>query len=83
VGCGKCHHTGYRGRVGIFELMLVDDAVRNLVTQSIDAKTIKQTAVQRGMNTLRADGAHKVLDGVTSIEEVLRATEEEGVVAQI
>jgi general secretion pathway protein E len=63
--------------------MLVDDAVRNLVTQSIDAKTIKQTAVQRGMNTLRADGAHKVLDGVTSIEEVLRATEEEGVVVQI
>ncbi len=82
VGCGKCHHTGYHGRVGIFELMLVDDAVRKLVTQSIDAKTIKQTAVQRGMNTLRADGAHKVLDGVTSIEEVLRATEEEGVVVQ-
>jgi general secretion pathway protein E len=83
VGCGQCHHTGYRGRIGIFELMLVDDAVRNLVTQSIDAKTIKRTAVQRGMNTLRADGARKVLDGVTSIEEVLRATEEEGVVAQI
>jgi type II secretory ATPase GspE/PulE/Tfp pilus assembly ATPase PilB-like protein len=83
VGCGKCHHTGYRGRVGIFELMLVDDAVRNLITQSIDAKTIKQTAIQRGMHTLRADGARKVLDGVTSIEEVLRATEEEGVVAQI
>jgi len=83
VGCGQCHHTGYRGRVGIFELMLVDDAVRNLVTQSTDAKSIKRTAVQRGMNTLRADGAQKVLDGVTSIEEVLRATEEEGVVAQI
>ncbi len=83
VGCGQCHHTGYRGRVGIFELMLVDDAVRNLVTQNIDAKTIKRTAIQRGMNTLRADGARKVLDGVTSIEEVLRATEEEGVVAQI
>jgi general secretion pathway protein E len=83
VGCGQCHHTGYRGRVGIFELMLVDDAVRNLVTQSTDSKTIKRTAIQRGMNTLRADGAQKVLDGVTSIEEVLRATEEEGVVAQI
>jgi general secretion pathway protein E len=83
VGCGQCHHTGYRGRIGIFELMLVDDAVRGLVTQSIDAKTIKRTAIQRGMHTLRADGARKVLDGVTSIEEVLRATEEEGVVAQI
>ena len=83
VGCGQCHNTGYRGRVGIFELMLVDDAVRNLVTQSTDSKTIKRTAIQQGMNTLRADGARKVLDGVTSIEEVLRATEEEGVVAQI
>jgi general secretion pathway protein E len=83
VGCGQCHSTGYRGRIGIFELMLVDDAVRTLVTQSIDAKTIKRTAVERGMNTLRADGAQKVLDGVTSIEEVLRATEEEGVVAEI
>ena len=83
VGCGQCHQTGYRGRIGIFELMMVDDAIRNLVTQSIDAKTIKRTAIQRGMNTLRADGARKVLDGVTSIEEVLRATEEEGVVAQI
>jgi general secretion pathway protein E len=83
VGCGLCHHTGYRGRIGIFELMLVDDAVRELVTQSIDAKTIKRTAIQRGMHTLRADGARKVLEGVTSIEEVLRATEEEGVVAQI
>jgi general secretion pathway protein E len=83
VGCGQCHHTGYRGRVGIFELMLVDDAVRAMVTQSTDAKTIKRTAIQRGMHTLRADGARKVLDGVTSIEEVLRATEEEGVVAQI
>jgi general secretion pathway protein E len=83
VGCGQCHHTGYRGRIGIFELMLVDDAVRGLVTQSTDSKTIKRTAIQRGMHTLRADGARKVLDGVTSIEEVLRATEEEGVVAQI
>jgi general secretion pathway protein E len=63
--------------------MVVDDAVRNMVTQSIDSKTIKRTAMERGMNPLRADGARKVLKGITSIEEILRATEEEGVVAQI
>jgi general secretion pathway protein E len=53
------------------------------VSQNVDSKTIKRTAVERGMHTLRADGARKVLEGVTSIEEVVRATEEEGVVAQI
>jgi general secretion pathway protein E len=83
AGCSRCHDTGYLGRVAIFELMVVDDAVRNMVTQSIDSKTIKRTAMERGMNPLRADGARKVLKGITSIEEILRATEEEGVVAQI
>ena len=83
VGCGKCHHTGYRGRVGIFELMLIDDDLRSLVSQNIDSKTIKQAAIRKGMRTLRGDGALKVLQGITSSAEVLRATEEEGNVAQI
>jgi general secretion pathway protein E len=83
VGCAACHHTGYRGRLGIFELMIVDDDIRALATQNIDAKTIKRKAIENGMKTLRVDGARKVLDGITSIEEVLRATEDEGVVAQI
>jgi general secretion pathway protein E len=82
-GCPHCHGTGYLGRVGIFELMVVDDAVRTHITQSTDSKTIKRVAVENGMQPLRIDGARKVLDGVTSIEEVLRATEEEGVLAQI
>ncbi|MFP8880604.1 MAG: ATPase, T2SS/T4P/T4SS family, partial [Myxococcota bacterium] len=83
VGCAACHYTGYHGRVGIFELMLVDDEIRALVTQNIDSKSIKKCATGKGMNTLRADGATKVLNGVTSIAEVLRATEEEGAVSQI
>jgi general secretion pathway protein E len=83
VGCAACHHTGYRGRLGIFELMIVDDDIRALATQNIDSKTIKKKAIQNGMKTLRSDGARKVLEGITSIEEVLRATEDEGVVAQI
>jgi general secretion pathway protein E len=83
TGCARCNHTGYRGRVGIFELMMIDDDIRALVTQTTDAKTIKRRAMEKGMSSLRADGTHKVLAGVTSIAEVLRATEEEGVVAQI
>ncbi len=82
AGCTSCHQTGYRGRLGIFELMLVDDEIRGMVSQHVDAKTIKRVAVQRGMTTLRADGARRVLRGITSIAEVLRVTEEEGVMAQ-
>ncbi len=82
-GCDACNQTGYRGRLGIFELMLVDDALRDLINQHVDAKTIKRCAVKSGMTTLRGDGALKVLRGITSVAEVLRATEEEGVVAEV
>jgi len=82
-GCHRCHHTGYYGRVGIFELMVLDDELRALIVQNTDSKSIKRLAVTRGMNTLRQDGARKALLGITSIEEIVRATEEEGVVAQI
>ena len=69
--------------IGIFELMQVDDDVRALVSQNVDSKSIKSAAVRRGMHPLRSDGARKVLAGVTSVAEVLRATEEQGAVAQI
>jgi general secretion pathway protein E len=82
-GCAGCNYTGYRGRVGIFELMLVDDDLRGMVSQNVDSKSIKQKAQQKGMHTLRTDGARKVLQGITSVAEVMRATEEEGVVAQV
>ena len=82
-GCHRCHHTGYFGRVGIFELMVLDDELRALIVQSTDSKSIKRAAMGRGMQTLRQDGAREVLLGTTSIEEIVRATEEEGVVAQI
>jgi general secretion pathway protein E len=82
-GCAGCNYSGYRGRVGIFEMMLVDDDIRGLVSQNIDSKTIKNMAVRKGMHSLRSDGARKVLAGVTSVAEVLRATEEEAAVAQI
>jgi len=75
-GCEACRHTGYRGRTGIYEMLLIDDPVRNLVMQRENANTIKTTAVQRGMRTLLQAGARKVLAGRTTAEEVLRVTQE-------
>jgi len=83
TGCPACNHTGYRGRLGIFELMTIDDEIRALVSQNVDSKTIKAAATRKGMGTLRADGARKVLSGRTSVSEVIRATEEEGSVGQV
>jgi general secretion pathway protein E len=75
VGCEKCFQTGYRGRLGIFEIMLMGDAIKTLVLQTFDANRIKAQAVQDGMLTLRQDGIQKVLEGVTTLEEVLRVTQ--------
>jgi general secretion pathway protein E len=76
-GCDSCNHKGYRGRTGIHELLLLDDALRALVMQRSDAATIRHTAQTTGMRTLRDDGAAKVLVGITTVEEVLRVTQEE------
>jgi general secretion pathway protein E len=83
VGCASCNHTGYYGRVGIFEMMLVDDEIRGMVSSNIDSKTIKKAAVSKGMGTLRQDGVRKALRGISSVAEVMRATEEEEAVQQI
>ncbi len=71
-GCSHCHHTGYKGRCGIFEFMLMSKEMRSLVLTTADANEIKQAAVERAMITLRQDGAAKVLEGITTIEEVYR-----------
>ncbi len=81
--CPACSHTGYHGRIGIFELMAIDDEIRALISQNVDSKTIKAAATRKGMGTLRADGARKVLAGRTSVAEVIRATEEEGSIDQV
>jgi general secretion pathway protein E len=73
-GCPACLNTGYAGRTGIFELMLIDEAIQNLILKTSDANTIKQKAVKQGMVTLRRNGAQKVVDGVTTIEEIFRVT---------
>jgi len=76
-GCEKCLGTGYKGRRGIYELLIMDDAVGPLVLRNADAQTIKRMAVSQGMDTLRDDGARKVLLGLTTVEEVLAATQED------
>jgi general secretion pathway protein E len=75
TGCDACLNTGYQGRTGIFELMILDDTIRNLILKTSDSNTIKHEAVNQGMITLRQDGVMKVLDGMTTVEEVLRVTQ--------
>ena len=77
VGCERCRRSGYLGRIGIFENLLVTDAIRSLVVARESANLIKQKGLQQGMQTLRDDGWVKVRNGTTTIEEVLRVTEEE------
>ena len=76
-GCGECLNTGYSGRLGIYELLIIDDTIRPLVLKNSDSATIKAQAVEQGMRTLRMDGALKILSGLTTIEEVMRVTQED------
>jgi general secretion pathway protein E len=76
-GCDACGGTGYRGRTGIYELLLVDDDIRQLTLKNVDSSTIKRTGVQKGMLTLLDDGARKVLAGETTLAEVLSVTQED------
>jgi general secretion pathway protein E len=76
-GCDQCTNTGFSGRRGIYELMLVDDAIGPLILRKADARAIKRMAWEQGMDTLRDDGARKVLAGRTTVEEVLAATQED------
>ncbi|HTE17716.1 MAG TPA: GspE/PulE family protein, partial [Armatimonadota bacterium] len=72
-GCKECRHTGYRGRTGVYELLSMNEAVRNAIQERRSAAEIRRAAVQTGMVALREDALRKVLTGVTTLEEVLRA----------
>jgi general secretion pathway protein E len=76
-GCDACAGTGYRGRTGIYELLMVDDDIRQLTLKNVDSSTIKRSGVQKGMLTLLDDGARKVLAGETTLAEVLSVTQED------
>ncbi len=76
-GCSKCMQVGYLGRTGLYELLEVNDPIRQLVTANADASSLRQQALKQGMRTLRQAGLVKVLAGQTTVEEVLRVTQEE------
>jgi len=73
-GCERCFHTGYRGRTGIFEIFILDDAVRQQILQKKPSQGLKDYAVRKGMRTLRDSGERKAREGLTTLEEVLRVT---------
>ena len=77
VGCRRCKDIGYTGRLGIFEIMICDDQIRRLTVAKVAAIDIKRHAQEIGMKTLREDGIDKAKAGITSLEEVLRVTQEE------
>ncbi|MEI8096527.1 MAG: GspE/PulE family protein [Candidatus Moraniibacteriota bacterium] len=75
-GCEACHNTGYEGRTGIFEALVLDDAIREAIIKQEDADSIEKIAVASGMRTMFEDGLMKVQQGLTTIDEVLRVTKE-------
>ena len=76
AGCNECLNTGYKGRTGIYEILTVSDAIKTTILKTSDSNIIKKQAVSEGLHTLREDGARKVEDGITTIEEVLRVTQQ-------
>ena len=77
AGCRACRNTGYRGRTAVQELMVMDDDLRNLVMQKADGATLRRACAAKGMKLLRQDGAERVIAGQTTIEELLRVTQED------
>ena len=76
MGCSACAGTGYRGRTGIYETLSVSEPIRQLIMRKADSTTIAQKALEEGMKALRDDGAEKVLAGITTLEELIRVTQE-------
>jgi len=74
-GCEKCFNTGYKSRMAIFEIMVLNSHLKNLILKTYDSNRIKNEALNQNMITLRQDGIQKLLDGITTIEEVLRVTQ--------
>jgi type IV pilus assembly protein PilB len=74
AGCERCNNTGYKGRVGLYEVMEVTEELRELILVGASGLELKRKAVEEGMITLRRSGLHKVMEGVTTMEEVARET---------
>ena len=75
-GCGECMNSGYKGRTGIFELLTITDPIRSLLVKGADASSIRQKSIAEGTRLLRLDGIEKVKQGITTLDEVLRVTDD-------
>ncbi len=73
-GCERCANTGYRGRIGLYELLIMSDAIRHHIASGADANVIREQAIKKGMRTLRQDALEKLKQGLTTPEEVVRVT---------
>jgi type IV pilus assembly protein PilB len=73
-GCSNCNDTGYKGRKGIFELLVISEAIRTLINERAPTVVLRQKAVELGMVTLREDGLRGIFEGDTTIEEVVKYT---------
>src|SRR5205807_9227766 len=82
AGCDNCRHTGYQGRTAIYEICVVSEPLRKLIMQKRDGGELKQCAIAEGMVTLRQDGWRRVEQGKTTIEEVVRVTQTDEVMAE-
>jgi len=71
-GCSQCHNSGYRGRIGLYEILIPDEELRHLITSNSSIRDITQMAKSKGMKTLLDDAREKVAHGVTSMDEILR-----------
>jgi type II secretory ATPase GspE/PulE/Tfp pilus assembly ATPase PilB-like protein len=76
-GCQECRFTGYRGRTGIHEILMLTQPIRELILSRASSQQVKQKAVSEGMRTLRQDGLRKALEGITTFSEVVRVTQQE------
>ncbi len=75
-GCAACFQTGFRGRSGIYELLIIDDSIRGLIMSAADSNVLRRKAMEQGMKTLFRDGITKIVKGTTTVDEVLRVTQE-------
>jgi type IV pilus assembly protein PilB len=75
-GCGNCQNKGFRGRIGIYELMVMTPKLRELAFENAPTQEVRKTAVNEGMSTLYDDGLRKVLNGITTLEEVFRVAKQ-------
>jgi general secretion pathway protein E/type IV pilus assembly protein PilB len=82
AGCENCRQTGYQGRLAIYEICVVTEALKRLIMKKADGGELKQSAIMQGMLTLRQDGWRRVIEGKTTIEEVLRVTQTDEVMAE-